>query len=70
MSTLDAQLLAAHERGDHPALVRLYRQAAEISKDEDAAGFYYTHAYIFALETGHEDALHLHAQLKQMGRES
>ncbi|WP_375265123.1 hypothetical protein [Planktotalea sp.] len=70
MSTLDAQLLAAHEVDDRPALVRLYQDAAQMSFDENAAGFYLTHAYIFALELGHADTPALHAKLKAMGRES
>jgi len=56
MSDLDQRLLSAHAAGDYPALVSLYREAAEASTDADAAGFYLTHAYVFALELGHADA--------------
>ncbi|MGB7318047.1 MAG: hypothetical protein WBC85_08790 [Planktotalea sp.] len=69
MSDLGARLLAAHGRDDRPALVLLYREAADAANDENASGFYLTHAYVFALELGHPDAPTLHARLKQMGRE-
>ncbi len=69
MSSLDARLLQAHARDDRPALVTLYREAADGANDADAQGFYLTHAYIFALELGHPDAKTLHARLKQAGRE-
>ncbi|MDB4092138.1 hypothetical protein N9552_01295 [bacterium] len=70
MNTLDAQLLKSHEDDDRPALVALYQEAAKTSNTDDAAGFYLTHAYIFALELGHADAPLLHATLKEMGREA
>ncbi|MEL6475965.1 MAG: hypothetical protein AAFR17_01455 [Pseudomonadota bacterium] len=66
---LDAALLAAHAAGDKPALVELYRRAADGSVSEDAACFYLTHAYVFALETDHPDADALHRRLKAAGRE-
>ncbi len=68
MSGLDARLLDAHARHDHPSLVKLYAQAAETAHDTDAACFYLTHAYIFALELGHPDTTALHAQLAAHGR--
>ena len=70
---LDASLLAAHEAGDHAALVRLYRQAGEEREeagDIDAACFYYTHAYVFALESGHEAASELLGRLVRHGRDA
>lgn len=52
-------MLDAHERNDKAALVQLYTQAADIAEkhaDADAARFYLTQAYVFALDTGsHED---------------
>lgn len=69
MNGLDARLLEAHARDDHPALVTLYSEAADTARDADAIGFYLTHAYIFALELGHPDAASLHARLKETGRE-
>ena len=69
MTSLDEQLLAAHSKNDSAALVALYQQAASSAPDETAAGFYLTHAYVFALETGHADAPSLRQQLIDQGRE-
>lgn len=69
---LDRRMLAAHACGDKRALVDLYALAAEMSEgaqDIDAACFYLTHAYIFALDTGADEARDLHARLKARGRE-
>ncbi|MEL7471177.1 MAG: hypothetical protein AAFN27_22175 [Pseudomonadota bacterium] len=71
-AALDAALLDAHHRGDQPALVRLYAHAADLAEaagDREAMCFYLTHAYVFALESGSEDADALHARLKAEGRE-
>ena len=68
MSDLDARLLAAHAAGDRVALVALYRQAADAA-DGDARGFFLTQAYVFALETGHNEAADLRAALINLGRE-
>ena len=68
--SLDAQMIAAHEARDLPALVRLYTQAADAANDVDAACFYLTHAYIFALDAGAAEAPALHARLKAHGREA
>ncbi|MEM9733862.1 MAG: hypothetical protein AAF903_10325 [Pseudomonadota bacterium] len=70
MSNLDVALLAAHERNDKQALVRLYREAArQHGDDEDRAAFYLTHAYIFALDCGAPEAEVLNRQLAEQGRE-
>jgi len=69
MNDLDQRLLAAHDAEDYAALVGLYTQAADAAKDLDAACFYLTHAYIFALEQNHPDQGDLHARLKAHGRE-
>ncbi len=66
---LDTRLLAAHETGDRPSLVSLYREAAETANADEARGFYLTHAYVYALESGHHLAPDLHAMLRAMGRE-
>lgn len=69
---LDAALIAAHEARDWRRLVALYEEAAETSEakgDVEAACFYLTHAYVFALQTGHPDAAELHRRLKARGRE-
>jgi hypothetical protein len=69
MRDLDKALLKAHETGDSEALVTLYAMAAEQAEDAAAAGFYLTHAYIFALELGDARAPALHQRLKDTGRE-
>ena len=67
---LDARLLAAHARHDKAALVELYTEAADTVEDLDAACFFLTHAYIFALDTGAPQAPALHARLVKNGREA
>ena len=65
-------MLAAHAHGDLGALIELYTQAADLSEQAqniDAACFYLTHAYIFALDAGAAEARDLHARLKARGRE-
>lgn len=69
---LDQRMLAAHSSGDLVGLIGLYTQAAKMKEevqDIDAACFYLTHAYIFALDAGAEEARALHARLKERGRE-
>lgn len=69
--TLDELLLKAHEDEDVGALVRLYRMAGEMCEetgDIDAACFYYTHAYVFALEAGHSEVIPLNQRLVSHGR--
>ncbi|WP_300029680.1 hypothetical protein [uncultured Roseobacter sp.] len=70
MKSLDARLIAAHERGDKKALVALYTTAADSAETADAAAFFLTHAYVFALEAGHPDADDLRRRLVEMGRET
>jgi len=69
MMDLDAQLLAAHDAHDTTALIRLYQQAADQAATVDAACFYLTHAYVFALETDHADVDQIRARLVAEGRE-
>ena len=66
---LQARLLAAHAASDGRALVELYAEAADAAPSLDAACFFLTHAYVFALETAHAEAPALHARLKAHGRE-
>ena len=66
---LDAQMIAAHEAGDWEALIRLYTEAADAANDEDAACFFLTHAYVFALEAGADEVDGLKARLVAAGRE-
>lgn len=69
---LDRALQRSHEERDAGALVHLYAKAADEAEEAgepDAACFFLTHAYVFALEAGDETADHLHARLKARGRE-
>lgn len=72
MKALDAALLVAHEAKDNAMLVRLYRQAGEdaLADDEVQGCFYLTHAYVFALEAGFDEAAEIHAILVAHGREA
>ncbi|MSU88583.1 hypothetical protein GE300_02985 [Rhodobacteraceae bacterium 2CG4] len=68
---LDAALLAAHAAGDADALARLYTTAgdwAEAAGDIDAACFYLTHAFVFALESGAPQVGALNERLAARGR--
>lgn len=52
---LDARILAGHAAGDIETLSALYREAgtiAETDGDIDRACFFYTQAYVFALDAG------------------
>ncbi|MEY8840791.1 hypothetical protein AB9K41_17345 [Cribrihabitans sp. XS_ASV171] len=69
MSDLDRRLLAAHAAGDLPCLAALYAEAAETAAREEAAGFYLTHAYVYALDAGLAQAQAYRARLVEMGRE-
>lgn len=69
---LDARLIAAHQAGDWVRLVDLYAEAgalADAAGDVDAACFYVTQAYVFALQADDPRANELHAVLKARGRE-
>jgi len=69
---LERLLLAAHSTGDHVELANLYIRAADLSDASgsvDAACFYLTHAYVFALEQGMDTAKKIHARLVVHGRE-
>ncbi len=71
--SLDARMLAAHADCDLAGLVDLYTQAANMSealRNIDAACFYLTQAYVFALDVGAAEAQTLHARLKTHGRET
>lgn len=70
MKRLEQAILAAHEAGDRRALAALYASAAERLDDLDAACFFLTQAYVFALEAGAPEAAPLHARLKAHGREA
>ncbi len=65
---LDARLLDAHARREGRALVALYAEAAGAAPDPDAAAFYLTHAWIWALDTGSPEAEALRRRLAAEGR--
>ncbi len=67
--SLEADLLRAHADGNLPALVAGYLAAAEAAEDDDTAGFYLTHAWVFALEAGDTRANDIKARLVAQGRE-
>jgi len=69
MRPSDQELLTAHAAGDTARLCALYHQAALSHDDVDAACFYATHAYVFALECDHELRSEIHAFLLKHGRE-
>ena len=68
MITLDDRLLDAHARDDRTGLIALYAEAADTAQDIDAACFYLTHAYVFALEKGDPATEVLYQRLKAEGR--
>ena len=68
MSELNERLLDAHARDDRTALVDLYTQAADAENDVDAACFFLTHAFVFALEIGDARADDLRARLQVYNR--
>ncbi|PSL15104.1 hypothetical protein CLV88_12623 [Shimia abyssi] len=68
---LNRALLGAHAREEQIELVRLYTLAAEErerARDTDAACFYLTHAFVFALECGAPEAIELNQRLADLGR--
>ena len=70
--TLDRALLAAHAAGEAGLLPGLYARATELRAGEgdiDAAAFYLTQAYVYALEAGDDAARDHHARLRDWGRE-
>jgi hypothetical protein len=69
VKSLDRLLLEAHDANNTAALVSLYMQAADHTDDIDAACFYLTHAYVFALERGDKAADALRERLAAHGRE-
>ncbi len=70
---LNARILAGHALGETGELSDLYNEAAlkaEADGDIDRACFFYTHAYVFALDAGkYEAAAKLRSKLVFFGRE-
>ena len=70
---LHERILAAHAAGDAATLAGLYRQAAARADrrgGDDAAAFFLTQAYVFALEAGTAAAAELRAALVARGRDA
>ena len=68
---VEAALLQAHQHNDVPSLITLYALAADEREqhgDIDAACFFLTHAFVFALESGSERMLELNQRLVAHGR--
>ncbi len=70
--TLQHRLLQAHAEPNRTELIALYTEAADIAEAKghgEATGFYLTHAYVFALESGAIQAGTLHSRLLGLGCE-
>ena len=67
---LDAALLAAYQAEDNRLIARLYGEAGDASGDVDEACFFWTQAYVFALEAGMQEAACYRKKLKAHGRET
>ncbi|MFO8126578.1 hypothetical protein [Yoonia sp.] len=68
MTPLHDRLLDAHARDDRAGLITLYAEAADTANDVNAACFFLTHAYVFALEKGDPVTDVLYQRLKAEGR--
>lgn len=72
LQSLQQALLLAHEQNNCADLIDLYAQAAtllETKGDIDAACFYLTQAYVYAMECGTKlQAQTLHNRLAKYGR--
>ncbi len=70
---LQRDMLMAHEADDKSSLPVLYLEAAQMRAgqgDVDAACFFYTHAYVYALDCGdNEIAALAQARLRDHGRD-
>lgn len=70
---LQHDMLRAHEQDDLKALPPLYLDAARLREsqgDIDAACFFYTHAYVYALDCGDRQVAETaHSRLSSYGRD-
>ena len=69
---LEREIIFAHNCADANTLAQLYARAADLhegSGETDAACFYLTHAFVFALESGDDSADKLLERLRSHGRE-
>jgi hypothetical protein len=70
---LDHDLIRALQAGDLVGVARTYADAADMMEtggDVDRACFFYTQAWVFAMEAGHPLAEQLRARLVAHGRET
>lgn len=71
LAALDEQILEAHARQDIDLLHTLYHRAsrhhASLGADQ-AAGFFLTQAYVFALDSGNPDAESIACELRRTHR--
>lgn len=71
--SLQRDMLQAHDQNDLKALPPLYLAAAQLRENQgdiDAACFFYTHAYVYALDCGDRDvADEARSGLKAHGRD-
>lgn len=67
---LNAALLAAHARDDREEIARLYGAAGDQADTVDEACFFWTQAYVFALEAGMAEAERYRTALVAQGREA
>jgi len=71
LDRIDAAVMAAHAAGNGAELARLYGEAADgfaAHGDLDTACFFYTQAYIYALEQGATEAVRYAKILKDNAR--
>lgn len=70
---LQHRMLCAHHAGDAALLPMLYLEAARLREAQgevDAACFFFTHAYVYALDAGDDTAAQqAHSRLKAHGRD-
>lgn len=70
---LQQRMLCAHRAGDAASLPALYLEAARLREAQgkvDAACFFFTHAYVYALDAGDDEtAQQAHNSLKAHGRD-
>lgn len=69
---LDHALLEAHAAGDGDALAGLYARAGDLARAQgqiDAACFFWTQGFVFALVHDDPRAGQLHRKLAEYGRE-
>lgn len=66
---LDAALIAAHDAGDAGRIAALFADAGDRAEAPDEACFFWTQAYVWALDAGSPLAYRMKSQLIAHGRE-